>query len=180
MTTSRRELLLGATWTAGAGALLLPEITRSHLWDVAGASADSTVETANGKVRGNNIAEPRAALGKAHTYRYRFDWETPALDGRLKSPHTLEMPFVFNNTQVAPGLTGGASPEAVALAARVSEARIAFATRGDPSSKKSGLPPWPAYDSERRATMLFSNDSKVVNDPASEARKLMDSILNPV
>ncbi len=127
----------------------------------------------------NNIAERRAALGNAPTYRYRFDWETPALGGRLKSPHTLEMPFVFDNVQVAPGLTGGASPEAVALAARVSEAWIAFATRGDPNSKKSGLPPWPAYDSERRATMLFSNESKVVNDPASEQRKIMDSILNP-
>lgn len=127
----------------------------------------------------NNIAERRAALGKAPTYRYRFDWETPALGGRLKSPHTLEMPFVFDNVQVTPALTGGASPEAVALAARVSEAWIAFATRGDPNSKKSGLPPWPAYDSDRRATMLFNNESKVVDDPASEQRKIMDSILNP-
>jgi para-nitrobenzyl esterase len=127
----------------------------------------------------NNIAERRAALGKAPTYRYRFDWETPVLGGRLKSPHTIEMPFVFDNTQVAPGLTGGATPEAVALAARVSEAWIAFATRGDPNSKKSGLPPWPAYDSQRRATMLFSNESKVVDDPARDERKIMDSILNP-
>jgi para-nitrobenzyl esterase len=127
----------------------------------------------------NNIAERRAALGKAPTYRYRLDWETPALGGRLKSPHTLEMPFVFDNVQVAPGLTGGASPEAVALAARVSEAWIAFATRGDPNSKKSVLPPWPAYDSERRATMLFNNESKVVNDPAREQRQIMDRILNP-
>ena len=126
----------------------------------------------------NNIAERRAALGKAPTYRYRFDWETPALGGRLKSPHTLEMPFVFDNTQVAPGLTGGASPEAVALAARVSEAWISFATRGDPNSKKSGLPPWPPYDSQRRPTMLFNNESKVVNDPAGEERKIMDGIVN--
>ena len=127
----------------------------------------------------DNIAERRAALGKAPTYRYRFYWETPALGGRLKSPHTLEMPFVFDNTQVAPGLTGGASPEAVALAARVSEAWISFATRGDPNSKKSGLPPWPPYDAQRRATMLFNNESKVVNNPAGEERKIMDGILNP-
>lgn len=127
----------------------------------------------------NNIAERRAALGRAPTYRYRFDWETPALGGRLKSPHTLEMPFVFDNTQVAPGLTGGASPEAVALAARVSETWIAFASRGDPNSNKSGLPAWPAYDSERRATMLFNNESRVADDPAREERKIMDSILNP-
>jgi para-nitrobenzyl esterase len=127
----------------------------------------------------NNIAERRAALGKAPTYRYRFDWETPALGGRLKSPHTLEMPFVFDNNQVAPGLSGGASPEAVALAARVSEAWIAFAASGDPNTKKSGLPSWPAYDSARRRTMLFNNESKVAEDPAGEERKIMDVILNP-
>jgi para-nitrobenzyl esterase len=127
----------------------------------------------------NNIAERRAALGKAPTYRYRFDWETPALGGRLKSPHTLEMPFVFDNVQVAPGLTGGASPEAVALAARVSEAWIAFAATGDPNTKRSELPVWPAYDPARRATMLFNNTSRVADDPNGEERKIMDRILNP-
>jgi para-nitrobenzyl esterase len=126
----------------------------------------------------NNIAERRAALGKAPTYRYRFDWETPALGGRLKSPHTLEMPFVFDNVQVAPGLTGGASPEAVALAARVSEAWTAFATTGDPNTRRSELPAWPAYDSSRRATMLFNNISRVADDPDAEERKIMDRILN--
>ena len=126
-----------------------------------------------------NIAERRAALGKAPTYRYRFDWETPALGGKLRVPHGGELPFVFDTNQVAPGLSGGAGPEAVALAARMSEAWIAFATQGDPNTKKSGLPPWPAYDSERRATMLFNNESKVVNDPRGEERKIMDRILNP-
>lgn len=148
-----------------------PHATPSDLWFLIWTDNPTTIFS-------NNIAERRAALGKAPTYRYRFDWETPALDGRLKSPHTLEMPFVFDNTQVAPGLTGGASPAAVALAARVSEAWIAFASRGDPDSKKSELPPWPPYDSQRRATMLFNNESKVVNDPAGQERKIMESILN--
>ena len=149
-----------------------PQATPSDLFFLIWTDDPTTVYS-------NNIAERRAALGKAPTYRYRFDWETPALNGRLKSPHTLEMPFVFDNVQVAPGLTGGASAEAVALAARVSEAWISFATRGDPNSKKSALPPWPPYDSARRATMLFNNDSKVVDDPGAEQRKIMDRILNP-
>lgn len=126
----------------------------------------------------NDIAERRAALGKAPTYRYRFDWETPALGGRLKSPHTLELPFVFDNVQVAPGLTGGASPEAVALAARVSDAWISFAASGDPNTKKSELPAWPPYDATRRATMLFNNPSKVVDDPGGEERVVMERIVN--
>ncbi|HTR35859.1 MAG TPA: carboxylesterase family protein [Bryobacteraceae bacterium] len=127
----------------------------------------------------NNIAERRSALDKAPTYRYRFDWETPALGGRLKSPHTVELPFVFDNVQVAPGLTGGASPEAVALAARVSEAWISFAASGDPNTKKSGLPEWPPYDATRRATMLFNNVSKVVDDPGAQERVIMERIVNP-
>ncbi len=126
----------------------------------------------------NNIAERRAALGKAPTYRYRFDWETPALGGRLKSPHTVELPFVFDNVQVAPGLAGGASPEAVALAARVSEAWISFAASGDPNNRRSELPAWAPYDSTRRATMLFNNVSKVVDDPGGEERLVMERIVN--
>lgn len=126
----------------------------------------------------NNIAERRAALGKAPTYRYRFDWETPALGGRLKSPHTVELPFVFDNVQVAPGLAGGASPEAVALAARVSEAWISFAASGDPNTKKSELPAWAPYDATRRATMLFNNVSKVVDDPGGQERVVMERIVN--
>ena len=27
---------------------------------------------------------------------YAFDWETPVLGGRLKSPHALDVPFTFD------------------------------------------------------------------------------------
>ena len=63
MTMSRRELLLRAGWTAGATALLLPEMTRSRLFAAASATADSIVETANGKVRGRSIAGIHSFLG---------------------------------------------------------------------------------------------------------------------
>ena len=45
------------------------------------------------------IAERRAALGKAPTWLYVFAWETPVMG--LRSPHTLEIPFVFNNLDVS-------------------------------------------------------------------------------
>jgi len=63
------------------------------------------------------------------------------------------------------------------LAARVSESWIAFAETGNPNSKKSGLPEWPAYESQKRATMLFQNQSKVVNDPQSARRKAIQDVL---
>src|SRR6185312_13366313 len=76
------------------------------------------------------IAERRAALNKAPVYLYYFRWETPVQGGRLKSPHTIEIPFAFDNVKVSASLTGG-GPEAMALADKVSDAWIAFARAGD-------------------------------------------------
>jgi para-nitrobenzyl esterase len=115
-------------------------------------------------------AQRRAALGKAPVYLYYFTWETPVQGGRLKSPHTMEIPFAFDNVKISSRMTGG-GPEAMALADRVSDAWIAFARTGDPNTPK--LPHWPAFDARDRATMVINNVSKVVNDPLREQRIAM-------
>jgi para-nitrobenzyl esterase len=120
-------------------------------------------------------AQRRAALGKAPVFLYYFTWETPVQGGRLKSPHTMEIPFAFDNVKISARMTGG-GPEAVALADKVSDAWIAFAHTGDPNTPK--LPHWPAYDAKDRATMVINNVSKVVNDPLHEQRLAMFQALN--
>jgi para-nitrobenzyl esterase len=120
-------------------------------------------------------AERRAALGKAPVYLYYFTWETPVQGGRLKSPHTMEIPFAFDNVKISARLTGGGA-DAMALADKVSDAWIAFARTGDPNTPK--LPHWPAFDSKDRATMVINNVSKVVNDPLREQRLAMFQALN--
>ena len=70
--------------------------------------------------------------------------------------------------------TGGGE-DAKALADRVSDAWIAFARTGNPNVAK--LPKWPAYDVESRATMLFDNESTVVNDPGRQTRIAMEKVL---
>jgi para-nitrobenzyl esterase len=62
-------------------------------------------------------AERKAALNGAPVYVYRFDWRTPVLGGKLRSLHTLETPFVFNNIPGASALTGGGA-EALSLPQR--------------------------------------------------------------
>jgi para-nitrobenzyl esterase len=120
------------------------------------------------------IAERKSALGHAPAYLYRLDWETPADNGKLITPHGLEMPLVFNNVdRGGEALTGG-SVEAVKLAAAMSEAWVAFAASGNPNSNKSGLPHWPSYDSTKRATMVFDIRSKVVDDPQKEQRMIFE------
>lgn len=120
-------------------------------------------------------AQRRAALGKALVYLYYFTWETPVQGGRLKSPHTMEIPFAFDNVKISARLTGGGE-DAVALADKVSDAWIAFARTGDPNTPK--LPHWPAYDARDCATMVINNVSKVVNDPLREQLLAMFQSLN--
>jgi para-nitrobenzyl esterase len=120
------------------------------------------------------IAERKAALAKAPAYLYRLDWETPVDNGKLISPHGLEMPLVFNNVdRGGEGLTGGGE-DAKKLAAAMSETWVSFAATGNPNSNKSGLPQWPPYDSAKRATMVFDAQSKVVDDPQKEQRLIFE------
>jgi len=120
------------------------------------------------------IAERRAALGKAPVYFYYFAWETPVQGGRLKSAHALEIAFVFDNTERSARFTGG-GPRPAALADKMSDAWIAFARTGNPNTAK--LPVWTPYDAAQRATMVFNDESKVVNDPTKERRAAMQEVL---
>ncbi len=121
------------------------------------------------------IAERRAALGKGKVYLYYFTWETPVQGGRLKSPHTMEIPFAFDNAKISERLTGGGA-EAMALADKVSDAWIAFARTGNPNTPK--LPHWPEFTAKDRETMVINNSSKVVNDPLKEQRLAMFRAMN--
>jgi para-nitrobenzyl esterase len=112
-------------------------------------------------------AERKAGQGGAAVYMYYFTWRTPALGGSLRSPHALEIPFVFGHPDAWKGLTGDGA-ERYALADKMSGAWAAFARSGSPNVSK--LPHWPAYESAQRSTMIFDDECKVVSDPAREDR----------
>jgi para-nitrobenzyl esterase len=117
-------------------------------------------------------AERKIAQGAAPAYMYIFDWRTPILDGKLRSPHGIELAFVFDNTDKTASLNGTAA-DVAPLAAKVSAAWAAFARTGNPSTSTL---PWPAYDMKDRATMVFSEESKIVNDPGKEERAAISAI----
>src|SRR5579871_2453170 len=120
------------------------------------------------------LAKRKVVQGAAPAWVYRFDWETPEGGGHMRSPHAVEIPFVFDNIKVAGPLISK-MPEAYALADKLSATWATFARAGNPNSGK--LPNWPAYSMERRDTMLLNNESRVEQDPAKPARIAMEKVL---
>jgi para-nitrobenzyl esterase len=120
------------------------------------------------------IAERRAALNAGPVYAYYFTWETPVRNGELRSPHALEIPFVFDNTEIAARFTGGGE-RALKLADAMSDAWIAFARDGSPTTPK--LPTWSLYDAVKRETMVFNDRSELVSDPYGARRRAMQAAM---
>lgn len=111
---------------------------------------------------------------KAPVWMYRFDWESTVFEGKLKSCHALEIPFVWN-TNGKPGMekfTGEDTSEKRTLSYNMHQAWINFAHNGNPSTPD--LPKWPAYDLENRSVLLFNSENSLEHDPNSEERRSWD------
>jgi len=115
--------------------------------------------------------ERKAQQGGAPVYSYRLMWRTPVEGGRRITPHSLDLPFVFDNVAIAPDMVGPPSEETAALADAMSESWLAFARTGDPNHPKVG--PWAPYDLDRRTVMLFDVESAAIDDPHAEERVAM-------
>ncbi|MEZ5072500.1 MAG: carboxylesterase family protein [Bacteroidales bacterium] len=97
----------------------------------------------------SEILDVRSIPGAAPVYAYRFNWQTPVFEGKLYSPHTIEIPFVFDNATTEAGIhmTGGGAGVSE-LAKTVSSAWVEFARTGKPAA--AGLLEWPVYTEEGR------------------------------
>jgi para-nitrobenzyl esterase len=118
----------------------------------------------------------RKAEQSAPVYMYYFTWQSPVRDGKLKAYHTLEIPFVLENVDEAKTMTGSGQ-DRYALQDKMSAAWANFARTGNPNH--SGLPNWPAFKNSDRATMVFNDECKVVNDPYREERLALNALRNP-
>ena len=146
--------------------------------DPAISNIDVALESASDSFAWTNAitaAERKAALGKAPAYMYYFKWRSPVREGKLKAMHCMEIPFVFDNPDAGKSMTGSGE-DRYALAAKISGAWVAFARTGNPSQK--GLA-WPAYTTQKRATMILDDKCEVVDDPRKEVRLALASLPAP-
>jgi para-nitrobenzyl esterase len=106
----------------------------------------------------------RMAAAHAHaaaTFAYEFTWRSNAVDGQLGASHVMELPFVFDLTDLASlrgpnALLGTAEPPAD-LARRTHAAWVAFATTGDPG--------WAPSQPQRRRVQIIGDTWELMDDP---------------
>jgi len=117
-------------------------------------------------------AERRAGnpASQPHTWVYQMNWHRNAPGARAM--HTIDIPFMFDNLDAAPGQIGS-TPEELAAAQPLADAMsgmlIHYAATGNPNHP--GLPNWPAYDLKARDTMIWDNPPQIVSDPRGEERR---------
>ena len=100
---------------------------------------------------------------------YLFDYRSPAMEGKLGSVHSLDIPFVFG-TFAAEGMDQfcGSGAAVSALSATMMDTYLAFARSGNPAH--TGLPAWPRYDKASRTTMRLGPNVRVEDDPLAAER----------
>ncbi len=118
--------------------------------------------------------ERKATQAKAPVYQYYFTWRTPVREGKLRTPHAIEIPFVFDNVDSTTAFTGS-GPGRHELATRISTAWTTFARTGNPNCKE--LPTWKPFDTTQRATMVLNNECKLVNNPNGTEQGVLHAAL---
>lgn len=127
--------------------------------------------------RGQVIEANRRAAqpqGVAPTWVYQLDWKSPEDGGKWGAYHGLDVPLCFDNVARL-GDRLARDPHAQEVADRMSSTWIAFARTWNPNNR--AIPQWPTYDLTTRATMVFDAQTRVVNDPRGNERRLFDPVV---
>ncbi len=123
-----------------------------------------------------NFANIKNDVEGAPTYMYLFSWDSPVLDGMLKAAHCMEIAFVFNNIHRNEEYNGG-TPEAYALAEKLSKTWAVFAHSGNPNNDL--MPSWEPYTEQEGATMIMDNVSVLKYHHDKELLEIASSVELP-
>jgi para-nitrobenzyl esterase len=174
----------------GANAGTVLEAYKKSRPDASAPDLYVAIATARFDVIGSlTIAERKYAQHGAPVYMYCFTHESdrliPGTNHKFGAAHAAEIVYKFNNipapqtgapTQAPPGggVMGDSQPTSIQTAKNMSEFWSTFARKGHPEAK--GQPTWPAYTTQKRATMFIDADCKVVDDPFSPERQVWDKV----
>jgi para-nitrobenzyl esterase len=114
-----------------------------------------------------------AAAGQAPVYMYNFGWTIPQMNGVLGSPHAVDIPFAFGTVNEAGEMTGTGSA-AMETSLNMMAAFVNFGRTGNPNNDR--MPPWAAYDSQSRTTMLIDETCTAAQDWRGDARQAVSDL----
>lgn len=151
------------------------------------------IATARFDVIGSDtIADRKYEQHGAPVYMYCFVHESdrliPGTNHKYGAAHAAEIVYKFNNIPapltglpaqqppqgVQSSTLGSPDPNSVQTALNMSGFWSSFARTGHPSAK--GQPAWPAYTTEKRATMMIDAQCKVADDPWPLERQVWDEV----
>ncbi len=108
------------------------------------------------------------------TWMYLFEYESPALDGKLGACHSLDVPFVWGTTGVGNLRHFCGDTHLVrCLAEVIHDTYVAFAKNGEPAN---AMFDWPAYDRNARTTMRLNMQSQLEDAPMDAERAFWESL----
>ena len=122
------------------------------------------------------VVSATAAGAGGWLYQFNLQATEKYLGHDIGAGHAVEIPFTFNRfNSDDPGLLvfyKSSDPDVRILSHQWSNTVIQFAKTGNPNG--AGLPLWPRYDEESRATMVLDRISRVENDVNRVERLLWD------
>lgn len=105
------------------------------------------------------------------SWLYEFRWQREGIPPGSGAFHAVDLPFVRDDLETvmalgAPAIDRFGSRPPRELARRVHADFVRFATTGDPG--------WPRYDRDGRTTMVYDEQTRVVQDAAGAERAAWD------
>ena len=128
----------------------------------------SSIATDSGFTDGTYVLADRKSQQSAPVYVYRDDWRSPIMGGIIRAMHASDLPFVWDNVDIAETLVGS-GPRQDKMAKAMSRTWAAFARTGDPNTA-GVLPHWPRWTHARQPVMIFDDQPKVVYNPDADKR----------
>ena len=127
--------------------------------------------------RTNDVKEcqAKAAQGGAPVYNCMVAYEFPLMGGNLMS-HTTDLAFWFHNLDTRLFEIKGDEETARKVENEMASALVSFAYTGDPSSDMLA---WAPFTAENGETMIFDDESQVINYPDLELQEVIKEATPP-